>query len=174
MACQLGREPSVRFEVVSKCVHGWPSVIRNDPLDLHGEPHPNLYYLTCPWLRRKLARLEDSGFIGKLQLRIAASGELLEDLRRCQARHAADYRSAMEEGRLGAPPREMLIAGASDPELIKCLHSHMAWVLVNPEYLAGQEVAAAAGELWCPDDRCATWINELNGSESDSQRQDKP
>ncbi|MHB9111398.1 MAG: DUF501 domain-containing protein [Thermoleophilia bacterium] len=168
VARQLGREPSVGFEVATKCVYGWPSVIRNQPLDLGGEPHPNLYYLTCPWLRRELARLEDCGFIGRLQLRIAADAELMSDLRRCQAEHSADYRSAMEAGDHGLPRRDMLIAGASDPGMVKCLHSHMAWFLVHPDYLAGQVIADAVGELWCPDARCAAWMDEINGCQTDS------
>jgi hypothetical protein len=144
-------------------VYGWPAVIRNEPLDLRGEPHPNLYYLTCPWLVRKLARLEDSGLISKLQLIILENEELREDLRRIQSSHASEYRSALEQAGHDPMPRDMYIAGASDPGLLKCLHSHAAYYLTHPEYLAGREIAAAAGELWCPDDkdRCAAWMNEI-------------
>lgn len=152
------------------CVHGWPAVIRNEPLDLRGEPHPNLFYLTCPWLRRKLARLEDSGFIATLQQRISESPVLLDDLRRSQSRHAAEYQSAAENAGSGSRTREMFIAGASDPELLKCLHSHMAYFLVYHDYLVGQEVALAAGDPWCPDDdeRCASWMNDINAHVTDS------
>lgn len=168
VARQLGRRPSVKFEVASKCVYGWPAVIRNQPLDISGEPHPNLYYLTCPWLRRELARLEDGGFIGRLQLRISADAVLMSDLQRCQADHAADYRSTMEAGDHGPPGRDMLIAGVSDPAMLKCLHSHMAWFLVHPDYLAGRVLANAVDELWCPDDRCAAWMDELMGHRTES------
>lgn len=144
------------------CIYGWPAVIRNDPLDIHGKPHPNLYYLTCPWLRRKLARLEDSGFIDELQQKIAASTVLYEDLRLRQAEHSEEYRLAMKSGGFGAPQRVMLIAGARDPGLIKCLHSHLAYFLVNQEYLAGREISAAVSEIWCPDERCVAWVHELD------------
>ncbi|MHB8792336.1 MAG: DUF501 domain-containing protein [Thermoleophilia bacterium] len=152
-------------------MYGWPSVIRNQPLDLRGEPHPNLYYLTCPWLRKELARLEDSGFISKLQMQVAADAELLNNLRRCQDEHAAEYFTAMQAGGHGPPYREMLIAGASDPQMIKCLHSHMAWYLTHPDYLAGLMVAEAVGELWCPDERCAAWMDEISGQADTSGSQ---
>lgn len=152
-------------------MYGWPSVIRNQPLDLRGEPHPNLYYLTCPWLRKELARLEDSGFISKLQMQVAADAQLLNNLRRCQAEHAAEYLSAMKTGGHGLPYREMLIAGASDRQMIKCLHSHMAWYLIHPDYLAGLMLAEAVGELWCPDERCAAWMDEISGRADTPRRQ---
>lgn len=142
-------------------------MIRNAPVDLHGEPHPNLYYLTCPWLRRNLARLEDSGFIAGLQQQIAADAGLLDDLAKNHADHASEYRVAMKEGGFGDAPREMLIAGASDPKMIKCLHAHMAWYLVHPDYLAGRLIAGAVSDLWCPDERCAEWIEEINSVQSD-------
>ncbi|MBI5870588.1 MAG: DUF501 domain-containing protein [Actinobacteria bacterium] len=174
VARQLGRQPSVKFEVASKCVYGWPSVILNQPLDLSGEPHPNLYYLTCPWLRRELARLEDGGFIGRLQQSIAADAELRNDLKRCQADHAAEYRSAMEAGDHGLPQRDMFIAGVSDKEMLKCLHSQMAWFLVHPDYLAGQVLVDAVGELWCPDERCAGWMDELMDRRTESPGREMP
>lgn len=161
VARQLGRKLSVRFDIESFCVYGWPAVIRNEPLDHHGKPHPNLYYLTCPWLRRRIARLEDRSFIDELQKKIAVSTALYDDLRQWQARHAEEYVWAMQNGGYGVPQREMLIAGARDPGLIKCLHSHMAYFLVNPEYHVGREISLAVGEPWCPDDRCAKWMDEL-------------
>lgn len=167
VARQLGRKPSISFEVASRCVYGWPSVIRNQPVDLRGEPHPNLFYLTCPWLRRELARLEDGGFISRLQLRIGAEAGLRRDLERCQAGHAAEYRSAMEAGGHGLPRRDMFIAGAGDPAMVKCLHSHIAWFLVNPDYLAGKVIADEVGELWCPDDRCAAWMAEIEAGQEE-------
>lgn len=144
----------------------------NDPLDLHGKPHSNLYYLTCPWLKRKLSRLEDSGYISRLQQQVASDENLLENQRQCQLRHAAEYQSSLNKSGSDLPKRQMLIAGASDPVLIKCLHSHVAFFLVHPEYLAGQEIATAVGDLWCPDDRCSAWMNEIDGYERDSVRQE--
>lgn len=60
------------------------------------------------------------------------------------------------------------MAGAGDTGLVKCLHSHMAWFLVHPDYLAGKAIADKVGELWCPDERCASWMAEIHGNQSES------
>ena len=60
---QLGREPSTPFVVVARCTGGHPLVIRNAPLDAHGDPFPTTYWLTCPEAVKAVARLESVGSI---------------------------------------------------------------------------------------------------------------
>jgi hypothetical protein len=48
VAEQLGRPPTVPFTVVARCPGGHPLVIRNAPVDEHGDPFPTTFWLTCP------------------------------------------------------------------------------------------------------------------------------
>lgn len=166
MTKQLGRQLAIRYQVAAECEYGWPNVLRNLPVGTSGEPNPNLYYLCCPWLRRELARLEDAGFIGELQRMIAADSELSSDLRQAQSQHAQEYRTEVMACGLAEADGEFLIAGAREPLLLKCLHAHMAFYLVHPDYRLGMKIAGAIGTLSCADERCAAWMDEIRSGDS--------
>ena len=63
---QLGREPTTAFQVIVRCPTGHPLVIRDDPLDEHGEPFPTMFWLTCPDAVRAVSRMEATGEIGRM------------------------------------------------------------------------------------------------------------
>jgi len=65
----------------------------------------------------------------------------------------------------------MYIAGAGDPRMIKCLHAHMAYFLVNDDYLVGREIEAAIVDIWCPDEteRCAGWMKRIRKDSGSSE-----
>jgi len=158
IARQLGRSPSISFEVAVKCEYGWPAVIRNSPVNANGGPNPNLYYLTCPWLRRRLARLEDADYIDEMQHLMRIDNKLHSDTLRAQKQHAAEFREARAACGAGQTSDETWIAGARKPDLLKCLHAHMAYFLVHDDYILGSRIAGTVGRLWCRDGRCAAWI----------------
>lgn len=164
IARQLRRTPSIPFVVEVSCAYGWPAVIRSSPFDAGGNPNPNLYYLSCPYLRRLLARMEDTGFIESLQRRARENPSVAEALAEANETHAREW-----EAEAGTPvdaaspgPR---IAAAANVLSIKCLHAHFAYFLVHPDYLVGKMIADELEEIWCADERCRGLVEHL-GDES--------
>ena len=185
VAKQLGRRPGIGFEVIVACKYGWPVVLKNLPVDDCGNPNPNLYYLSCPWLRRRLARLEDSGMIGKLQRLLSSEEKLRMDLLRAQETHSEEYRLARQallSGKVGRRvipgtekgKAEALIGGARKPELLKCLHAHLAFYLVHPDYLLGMRIKSAVGALECPDERCSDWVFKIRNETRHAMEEQGP
>jgi len=52
------------YGVKKRCSSGFPSIIESFPLK-EGKPFPTLYYLTCPYLRREISKLEEKGLISE-------------------------------------------------------------------------------------------------------------
>jgi exopolyphosphatase/guanosine-5'-triphosphate,3'-diphosphate pyrophosphatase len=133
---QLGRDPTTRFEVVARCPVGHPLVIRNEPLDEHGEPFPTTFWLTCPDAVRAVSRVEAGGEIGRLNERYDADRDFAAAVDRAHAE------AAEERGRLLAAAREWGGVGGTRRG-IKCLHAHFANHLVGGDDVVGAAVADA-------------------------------
>lgn len=151
---QIGRGPSIKFRVARECAYGWPAVIINSPFNATGDPNPNLYYLSCPYLRAELARLEDAGSIAGLQRNIMDDTDLMKDLVNAQAEHDHEWRRAAGEraGSIGAG--KINIAGSGETSHLKCLHAHFAYFLTHPDYPVGLRIADLMGNIWCDEERC--------------------
>ena len=152
VAWQLGRPPSIDFKVARECIFGWPAVLMSSVVTMAGSPNPNRYYLSCPFLRRRLAVLEDEGHIRRFEERIQAEDGLRASVMAAQEAHRREW--GRQAAAFNLKARSALIAGAARPTALKCLHAHMAWYLVHPDYQLGQQVAALAGEQWCADELC--------------------
>lgn len=155
---QLGRRAECEYEVVRSCDYGWPVVITNAPLTRAGAPNPNVYYLTCPYLRKKVAVLEDSGEIEKIQERVRADARLAKTLAHAHREHARAWKKMAARVTEKPAVHSLKIAGARDSQSIKCLHAHYAYFLAHPEYLIGELIAGGIGDPWCDDDRCSRFL----------------
>ena len=154
---QIGRRPSIEFNVARECDYGWPAVMINSPFNATGDPNPNLFYLCCPYLRVELARLEDAGFIAALQRIIDEDSDLKQHLETAQAAHDHEWRLAAGEqagsGRAGG----VNIAGSGETTHLKCLHAHFAYFLTHPDYIVGLRIVEILGNIWCDDETCSKW-----------------
>jgi hypothetical protein len=119
------------------CPAGHAQVLCCHPLRFAGgrpRPFPTLYWLACPELDRQLSELERTGWIARIQQRIARDVAL-------KRRVAADHRAYIDERwrRLSAGEREAVrdhgleetlrrrgIGGILDFKSVKCLHLHYA------------------------------------------------
>jgi exopolyphosphatase / guanosine-5'-triphosphate,3'-diphosphate pyrophosphatase len=119
VTAQLGREPRTTFSVIARCPGGHPLVIRDHPMDRHGNPFPTLYWLTCPDAVAAVSRLESEGFIKRLDERARTDPELGKAL------DAAHREYAEERGRWADGAEAWGGVGGSRAGL-KCLHAHYA------------------------------------------------
>ena len=66
IALQLGREARGLLGIGLRCKYGHPQVIVNRPVSIEIADinvFPTLFWLTCPYLRKAVARLESEGWI---------------------------------------------------------------------------------------------------------------
>jgi exopolyphosphatase/guanosine-5'-triphosphate,3'-diphosphate pyrophosphatase len=134
VAEQLGRPPAVPFSVVARCPGGHPLVIRNAPVDEHGEPFPTTFWLTCTDGVRAVSRLEAEGWISRLNERFDTEPEFADAVARAHADYARerarDDPGAEEHGGVGGTRRGL-----------KCLHAHYAHHLAGGDDVVGAWVA---------------------------------
>jgi uncharacterized protein len=140
---QIGREPRGDVDVVVRCEHELPMVIRTSSTLDDGQPFPTRYWLTCPLAIRAAGRLEGSGRMRELNDRLAAEPELADAYRDAHDRYRRD-----RDGGLDGPAES---AGGM-PGRVKCLHALYAHELAvaNP---IGAIVRSEVEPLGCPG-RC--------------------
>jgi len=133
VAAQLGRAPQGRWTVVCRCPYGYPQVIRVAPV-VAGRPFPTLYWLTCPFLRTAISRLEADGWVKRLEARMRTSPELAAAMDDAHDRYrherdallSGEQREALASGFEGRG-----IGGIADRRYLKCLHLHAAHALAG-------------------------------------------
>lgn len=115
-------------------------------------PWPNLYWLVCPQLTRRVGRLEHLGFVRAFQRQLRSSEGLLAQF----AVHQQEYRSARWEclderdrAYVEARPgfvetlRDGGIGGLRFEQQVKCLHLHYSHYLATGRNLIGEWVQQA-------------------------------
>jgi exopolyphosphatase/guanosine-5'-triphosphate,3'-diphosphate pyrophosphatase len=132
---QLGREPTITFEVTARCASGHPLVIRNHPRDAGGEPFPTTFWLTCPEAVKAVSRLEAGGAIGRLNERFEEDPEFRAAIERAHTEAAEDRARMVPEARAWGG-----VGGTRTG--LKCLHAHYANHLGGSEDEVGAWVAS--------------------------------
>jgi uncharacterized protein len=140
---QLGRTPRAFERVAARCPFGRPAVTQQTPFDASGEPFPTTFWLTCPQLVAKIARLEAAGGVERWSRLAQADPELRESLER-----------GHEEQRHLRPELPGGIGGQTRTGGLKCLHAHAAFALARPGYALGERILAEAEPLWPPTECC--------------------
>jgi len=141
---QLGRPPRAFRRVAVRCPFGMPAVVEQEPFDRGGQPFPTQFWLTCPQLVQRIARLEAAGGVARWSRCAAEEPELARSLARAHA----------EQQRL-RPELQVGVAGARRTGSLKCLHAHAAFALARPGYELGDRILAEAAPLW-PRRACCT------------------
>jgi hypothetical protein len=141
---QLGRKPRAFRRVAVRCPFGRPAVTEQAPHDEAGEPFPTTFWLTCPQLVAKIARLEAAGGVERWSRLSQEDPEL-----------GASAERAHEEQRRLRPELPGGIGGQTRTGGLKCLHAHAAFALARPGYTLGEQILAEAEPLW-PSTECCT------------------
>ena len=140
---QLGRPPRAFRRVVARCPFGLPAVTEQAPFDDAGTPFPTEFWLTCPHLVARLARLEAAGGVERWTRAADASPALARSL---AAAHA--------EQRALRPELPGGVGGAGRTGSLKCLHAHAAFALARPGYELGERILAEVQPRW--PERCCS------------------
>lgn len=155
---QLGRKTAIPYQAAVYCEFGWPAVISCAPYSAPGEPNPNIYYLTCPYLRHQVAAMEDNGWITRLHQLAVADQAFAATVAGAQRLHARLWRKLAGSPWPGPDPETPRIAAAASDDAFKCLHAHLAWHLVVGGYPPGKIIIDHIGNEWCRDNRCAGFV----------------
>jgi len=145
---QLGRPTRAFRRVAVRCPFDRPAVSEQAPFDESGAPFPTQFWLTCPYLVARLARLEAAGGVERWTRAARDDPRLAWSLAAAEA--------AQRELR---PELPLGIGGAGRGGSLKCLHAHAAFALARPGYELGDRILADAGPLW-PSTGCCTPIIE--------------
>jgi len=175
IAWQLGRNPRGRIAVAWRCGHGYPQVLRVHPM-VDGKPFPTLYWLTCPFLREAIDRIEADGWIRRVEDRLAldrAFSSQLDEARRgyIEARLAllstAESEDLSNRGMLDALS-ERGIGGMAEPRGVKCLHLHTAHELASANPIGAlvlgmlERVECVPKKVICSTQKRVEQIDQIN------------
>lgn len=158
---QLGRAPEGMLGTSARCSYGAPMALLCAPIVARvskgtkraskAEPFPTLYWLTCPYLKERVGRLEggqafldirrmiaeDNSFDSRLK---AASEDYRGRRRRLYGELPIELRSAVSE----RATQDLLSSGpggVKDYRNIKCLHIHLANFVSGMDDPVGEETA---------------------------------
>ncbi len=154
---QIRRKPKNAIEVANYCSYGFPVVIKAFPV-LDDKPFPTLYWLTCPFLIRKISSIESNGGILRYEEILRSDFELYSE-------HVESNIKAREMIRKLVGDRAEImrrfegiwIGGIKDIRYLKCLHLHVAYHLGGIENPVGRLIISDIGKIECADGVCKRW-----------------
>jgi hypothetical protein len=120
--------------VAVRASDGTPVVIVNAPLLEDGTPMPTRFWLVDASLREAVSRLEAGGGVRQAEAALPPDA-----VAQAHARYAALRDAALAPGHEG--PRPSGGVGGTRRG-VKCLHAHLAWVLVGGDDPVGRWVVA--------------------------------
>ncbi len=147
IARQLGRPPEGVVDVARRCLAGHPQVITNYPIRWRSDGpqiFPNLYWLTCPALRRQVGVLETEGWIDRLQEKLETDGSLAKWWQIAHREYASKRVRLIPQDELAVlsehhPAQAQALQeagiGGIRGQGIKCLHTHLADFLADGDKL---------------------------------------
>ncbi len=166
---QLEREPRGVLGIARRCIHAYPQVIVNRPVLTKMEAvmiFPTTMWLTCPYLKKKVSKIESDGVISLFQTRIDEDEEFAALVKRDHEAHAKYRVSLMPKDVLQSLANnypnehkvvvETGVGGVRSSDGVKCLHAHFADYLVLGSNVIGAEVNEMIGEkLHCDSCDCS-------------------
>ncbi|CAM9371868.1 unnamed protein product [Ectocarpus fasciculatus] len=155
LTAQLGYMPNNIIDVAARNDSGQPIVaflygltrektcdgVSTKPL----RPFPTIYWLTCPNLKSDISKLEDAGWITKLQERLNADPAHIAAMQRAHELYSEERRSNLSAEDLAFLENNKSlheyhtygVAGMKSTSFrcVKCLHCHYAHFMGNPGHV---------------------------------------
>ncbi len=159
LTIQLGRHPRAIRTVLLRCREGFPAVVLNSPILPPAQPFPTLYWLTCPFLNKQIAMLENEGWITRFQNMMGKDVPFEAAFARAQREYMDTRKQLLAEVQTLANSAvktvtKLGIGGVADLSKVKCLHAHYAHFLATGRNPVGVRVHRLIGRDDCPQ-RCA-------------------
>ncbi|WP_027339861.1 DUF501 domain-containing protein [Halonatronum saccharophilum] len=153
LEAQLGRRPRNLVKVAKRCKGGRPQVIVSSPIlekkDSVGV-FPTTLWLSCKELNYRIGKLEGKGLVQEIQEKIKEDKDLNHRLEEAHRDYAKYRLELVEDERLKQlkeknPGQHRVLSqsgvgGIMEFDGIKCLHTHYAHYLVNPNNPVGKIV----------------------------------
>lgn len=157
---QLSRE-DVRFsEVICRCSFGFPVVIKSFP-EKDGKPFPTLYWLTCPHLRKEVARLEGKGWIRKFEELVQKDAYFKYKLFKAHKEIRRRRSKIVKDGNIRKFLEGVGSGGLRDFTKVKCLHLHLADFLAGIDNPVGEMVWKMIKKKECDNGvYCRKWLKD--------------
>lgn len=153
IARQIERAPRNLSGIARRCRHHCPQVVVNSPLPQDAEDaefFPTVFWLTCPAAVRHISRIEDQGYIRKIQETVSRDRDCQQNLREAHQEYIylrlellrPEERMALRRTRkpLAEALERLGIGGVADLKTIKCLHTHYAHYLATQRNPIGRLV----------------------------------
>jgi hypothetical protein len=134
----IGRPPQSAFDVVVRDGTGDPVVLRNAPFLDDGTPMPTRYYLVGPDLVRAVSRIEAAGGVRSAEREIDPA-----EISAAHDAYGAERDTAIPADHTG--PRPSGGVGGTR-QGVKCLHAHVAHLLVGGNDAVGRWTLARLGD----------------------------
>lgn len=158
---QLGRAPEGMIKASARCSYGVPTALLCSPIvarpgrkaksESQAEPFPTLFWLTCPYMKERVGRLEGGQAFLDIRRRIAEDAvfetrlkQASDDYRRLRRKLYEDLPGELKAS-VGEKATQDLLAsgpgGVKDYRNIKCLHIHLANFISGMDDPVGEEAA---------------------------------
>ncbi|MGM0607157.1 MAG: DUF501 domain-containing protein [Candidatus Muiribacteriota bacterium] len=134
---QLGKKNLIPCTVVKVCPYDFPVVVKLKA-DLKKPHFKTLYWLSCPYINKKISTLESRGFISVVKQYILDN---YDEYRKFVNKYSDD-RDSLKLKQYG-------IGGVADIKNPKCLHAHFAYYLVENNYNAGKYIKNKIDNIYC-------------------------
>ena len=105
------------------------------------KPFPTVIWMTCPELHKRISKLEDAGWISKLQTKLQDSNEYKDKMISAHNLYkqfrwsllSKDDQEYLNNSGWRPSLNEVGIAGMKNFDSVKCLHTHYAHFLCRPQ-----------------------------------------
>jgi len=143
VSLQLGRVLKNDFRIVKVCEWGFPQVIESS-LIADGKPFPTLFWLSCPFLKEEVSRLESAGMIAGFEKRVEEDEAFAAEYLGAHSRTALLKEKLLEKSSVSDEQKRVImergIGGIRNPNKVKCLHLQLANFLGGVPNPVGREV----------------------------------
>ena len=160
---QLGRKVNNLRRVIRRCSFGYPVVVESLP-EKDGKPFPTLYWLTCPFLRREVSKLEEAGWIKRFEEMLEEREDFKERLYRAHEEIIRRRDMLVKDDRIRKILKDVGSGGIRDFDHVKCLHLHLADFLAGVDNPIGEQVWLLLGPKECEGGRmCERLVEGRDG-----------
>lgn len=156
VSLQLGRFLKNDFRIVRVCEWGFPQVIESS-LIADGKPFPTLFWLSCPFLKEEVSRLESAGMIAEFEKRIEEDEVFAGEYLRAHSQTTLLKEQLLEKSPVSDEQKRLLmgrgIGGIRNLKRVKCLHLQLANFLGGVPNPVGRDVWNLLKKTQCPCER---------------------